>query len=81
MKKQEIIQLAESLGFKFDYEKIEPSPLGYWIRFVSQDDSLDEKDLRWIWYLNDPDEENIKRGKYIKSRLDKKKQVQEFLKY
>jgi hypothetical protein len=87
MNKQEIIQLAESMGFKFDYDKFDDKEyLGdsnglRYLRFVSTDDSLDEKDLRWIWFKDSEDKENIIRGKVIQSRLLKKKQIQEFLKY
>lgn len=87
MKKDEIIKLAESMGFKLDYDKFDDKEypgdsnnLRY-LRFVSNDDSLDEKDLRWIWFKDSEDKENIIRGKVIESRLKKKKQIQEFLKY
>lgn len=87
MNKEDIILIAESKGFKLDYDKFDDkeykgdsSKLRF-LRFVSTDDFLDEKDLRWIWYKEDSDEDNIKRGIYIKSRLDKKKQIKEFLKY
>jgi hypothetical protein len=86
MKKQEIIQLAESMGFKLDYDKWNNPDKGEfsngdWLRFVSNNDSLDEKNLRWIWFKDDNDETNIKIGKHIQSRLLKKKEIQEFLKY
>jgi len=88
MNKQEIITLAQSMGFKLDYDRFDDkeyqgvaNPDLKFLRFVSQDDSLDEKDLRWIWYKKDTDEDNIYTGIYIKSRIDKKKQIQEFLKY
>jgi len=77
MNKQEIIQLAESMGFKLDYDKWNNPDKGEfsngdWLRFVSIDDSLDEKDLRWIWFKDSEDKENIIRGKVIQSRLLKK---------
>lgn len=82
MNKKQIIEEALSLGFKLDYDKSDglQGNLKY-MRFVSIDDSLDEKDLRWIWRMDDSDEENIRDGHYIKGRLAKKKQIQEFLKY
>ena len=87
MNKQEIISLAESLGFVLDNDKYddktysgESNNLRY-LRFVSAESGLDEKDLRWIWYKEDSDEDNLNRGRYIKSRLDKKKVVINSLKY
>ena len=87
MKKEDIIKLATSMGYKLDYDKSEDreyegsSSTLRFFRFVSIDDSLDEKDLRWIWYMEDTDEVNINRGEFIKKRLAKKKELQEFLKY
>lgn len=87
MNKQEIITLAESLGFVLDYDKYddkiypgESNSLRY-LRFVSAESELDEKDLRWVWYKEDLDEDNLVRGRYIKSRLDKKREVVNSLKY
>ena len=87
MNKEQIIKEALSLGFKLDYDKSDGiSPDGLqgnikYMRFISVDDALDEKDLRWIWRMEDSDEENLKEGNYIKNRLTRKKQLQEFLKY
>jgi len=86
MTNNEIIELADSLGFDLDYDKSEiredagEFDLRY-MRFVSKDESLDEADLRWIWYMEDSDSDNINRGKYIISRLEKKKSIQNFLNY
>ena len=87
MEKQEIIELAQSLGFVLDYDKYDDieypgdsNNLRY-LRFVSNNDELDEKELRWIWYKNDSDEDNCKRGIYIQKRLIKKRQVLNSLKY
>jgi len=80
MIKEEIIDIASKLGFKLDYDQFNIEDK-QWLRFVSKDNSLDEKDLRWIWYKEDSNEDNIKRGKYIQSRLKRKAEVQEFLKY
>lgn len=87
MNKQEIIQLAESMGFKLDYDKFDDKEypgdsnnLKY-LRFISTDDFLDEKDLRWIWFKVWTKELNIQNGQNIQLRLLKKKQIQEFLKY
>lgn len=87
MNKKEITSLAESMGFKLDYDKFDDKEYPgdsnnmRYLRFVSKENSLDEKDLRWIWYKEDSDKDNINRGNYIKSRLDKKKKIQEFLNY
>jgi hypothetical protein len=87
MTKQEIISLAESMNFKLDYDKYDDKEYPgdsnnmRYLRFVSKDDSLDEKDLRWIWFKDSEDKENVIRGKVIQSRLIKKKQIQEMLKY
>lgn len=87
MKKEEIILVAESMGFKLDHDKYDDkiypgdsTGLRY-LRFVSIDDSLDEKDLRWIWYKDDSYEDNINIGKHIQKRINKKKEIQNFLKY
>jgi hypothetical protein len=87
MTKQEIISLAESMNFKLDYDKYDDKEYPgdsnnmRYLRFVSKDDSLDKKDLRWIWFKDSEDKENVIRGKVIQSRLIKKKQIQEMLKY
>jgi hypothetical protein len=86
MNKQEIIALAESMNFKLDYDKwIDTDTSEYsngeWLRFTSTDDELDERDLRWIWYKNNADSNNIEDGKYIQSRLIRKRQVLNSLKY
>lgn len=80
MNKSQIIQEAEARGFKLDYDQSEVEGKK-WIRFVSKDKSLDEPDLRWIWYVNDEWQDNIERGNYIEARLKKKKEIQDFLKY
>lgn len=87
MNKQEIITLAESMGFVLDHDKYdeiqypgESNNLRY-LRFVSTDKTLDEKDLRWIWYKEDSDEDNLVIGKHIKYRLDKKRGIINSLKY
>ena len=87
MNKEEIIQLAEYMGFILQYDKYDdieypgdPSNLRY-LRFVCPDPLLDEPDLRWIWYKHASDNVNIANGKLIKIRLKRKKEIQEFLKY
>lgn len=87
MEKQEIIKVAEQMGFQLDYDKFDDKEypgdsngLRY-LRFISQDEKLDEKDLRWIWYKNDSTKDNIIRGRHIQARLKKKKEIQDFLKY
>lgn len=87
MDKQSIIQIAESMGFKLDYDKYDDASYPgnssnvRFLRFVCEDDSLDEKDLRWVWYKRSSDKDNIERGERIRARLIKKKQIQDFLKY
>ena len=88
MEKEEIINLAKSMSFVLDYDRFDAkeypgvaNPSSRFLRFISEDESLDEKDLRWIWYKEDNNEDNINRGKYIKSRLERKKHIQEMLKY
>jgi|TARA_R110000851_G_scaffold251458_2_gene403946 hypothetical protein len=87
MSNDKIIQNALLLGFKLDYDKSDGASSNgikgnlKYMRFVSIDASLDEKDLRWIWRMDDSDEDNLKEGNYIKSRLAKKKNIQNFLKY
>lgn len=85
--KEEIINLANSMGFKLDYDKYDDKEYPgdsnnlRFLRFVSKEDNLDEKDLRWIWYKDDNYENNLNRGLYIQSRLNRKKEIQEFLRY
>lgn len=88
MKKEEIITLANSMGFLLDYDRFDDkdypgvaNPDLRFMRFISYSDELDERDLRWIWYKEDSDEDNIRIGKKIQSRLQRKAQIQEFLKY
>ena len=87
MEKQQIIELAQTLNFIVDYDKYDDKEypgdsnnLRY-IRFISNDNELDEKDLRWLWYKDDSDEINLNKGLYIQKRLIKKRQVLNFLKY
>jgi len=80
MNKDEIIQEAKIRGFKLDYDQSKVKGKK-WIRFISQNESLDEQDLRWIWYMEDDWQDNIERGNDIEARLKKKKEVQDFLKY
>ncbi len=87
MEKEEIITLAESMNFKLDYDKFDDKEypgdsnnLRY-LRFISNDDELDEKELRWVWFKNEIDADNIDYGKYIQSRLIRKRQVLNSLKY
>jgi hypothetical protein len=87
MEKIRIIEVAKSMGFKLDYDKFDDkeypgdSNKMRYLRFISEDDSLDEVDLRWIWYKTDSDKDNIIRGRSIEVRLVNKKKIQEFLKY
>jgi hypothetical protein len=88
MNKEEIVKLAESMGFKLDYDRFDDKEyLGVannslrFIRFISPDKTLDEPDLRWIWYKDEDYESNVNRGHYVLSRLNRKKEIQEFLKY
>jgi hypothetical protein len=87
MEKQEIIEVAKNLNFILDNDKFddkeyfgESNNLRY-LRFVSNDNELDEKDLRWIWYKNDSDKDNLNRGLYLQKRLLKKRQILNSLKY
>lgn len=81
MNKNEIIKVASDMGFKLDYDRSEGKGPGNsfdntkYMRFVSIDDNLDEKYLRWIWYMDDKWVENVDRGLYIQKRLEKKKQI------
>ena len=76
------------MGFRLDYDRFDDKeypgvadPSLRFMRFVSADDDLDEKDLRWIWYKEDDGEYNVQRGKQIQDRLRRKKEIQDFLKY
>ena len=87
MKKEQIINIAKTLDFKLDYDKFDDKEypgdsnnLRY-LRFVSIDDSLHEKELTWIWYKEDSDNDNIQRGLNLQHRLKRKKDIQNLLKY
>jgi hypothetical protein len=88
MNKQEIIAFAQTKGFKLDHDRYDDkeysnssNPDLRYLRFVSTDDELDEPDLRWIWFKKDSDNDNIEYGQYIQSRLKKKREVLNSLKY
>lgn len=87
MNKQEIIILAESMGFVLDYDKFDDkeypgdsSNLRF-LRFVSPEEDLDERGLRWIWYKHFTDLENIEEGEHVKFRLERKRKILNSLKY
>ena len=85
MSKEEIINYAEELGFHLDYDKWDGIARGSYstekfLRFCLPEE-LDEKDLRWIWYVDDSFVNNQNRGLYILQRAKKKQQVLDFLKY
>jgi len=79
MTKQEIITYAESLGFHLGYDQFEVEDKE-WMRFELPED-VDEPDLRWIWWKDKSDEDNISMGLHIKGRAKRKREIQEFLKY
>lgn len=88
MKKEEIITLANDMGFLLDYDRFDDkdypgvaNPDLRFLRFITDKENLDERELRWIWYKDDSDDTNIRRGKRIQSRLQRKAEVQQFLKY
>lgn len=87
MTKQEIITLAESMGFILNYDKYDDKEYpgdshGFkFLRFVHPDKELDEPDLRWIWYKEDGDEDNRWRGVHIWNRIQRKIEVLNSLKY
>lgn len=86
MTKEEIIEIAEQLGFHLDYDGKWNNPdkgeysTGDWMRFCLPDE-LDEKDLRWIWYKDRSDDKNLQVGLHIQARGKKKAAIQEFLRY
>lgn len=49
MNKQQVITLAERMGFYLDRDQWDEKG---WLRFQLQP-ALDEKDLRWIWYVGE----------------------------
>jgi len=78
MKLQEIETLANSLGFVLNYDQSEERG---WIRFISNNKALDEKDLRWIWWMDKSKEDNLEMGYHLQRRLKRKQEIQDFLKY
>lgn len=87
MNKEEIISLAESMGFVLDYDKFDDKVYPgdsnnlRFLRFTSPEEDLDERGLRWIWYKDVEQNKNIEQGKYIQSRLKRKREVLNSLKY
>lgn len=88
MNKEEIIVLAESMGFVLDYDRYDEKDYPgvannslRFLRFNSSEEDLDERELRWIWYKHFSDADNIEQGKYIQSRLKRKREVLNSLKY
>lgn len=82
MKKEEIILLAESMGFEFEYDRfdygsnfVDVYRYNKFMRFVSKDKTETGEKLVWNWYKDESDEDNINRGKYLQSKL-----VESFLK-
>ena len=58
MKKEQIIEIAEAMGFQLNYDK------GEWLRFQLKDE-LDEQSLRWIWFFDQDLSSNMARGAEI----------------
>lgn len=79
MKKEEVIEIVESMGFRLDYDQWDIKDKG-WVRFVLNDD-LDEKDLRWIWYEEDSLSENFSRGAKILFTAGQKAKIQQMNKF
>ena len=67
------------MGFKLDYDQFN-DPMKEWMRFCLKD-SLDEVDLRWIWYKNDSLEENFGRGGNILFKAGQKAKMQQMNTY
>jgi hypothetical protein len=65
--KAQLLPFSDSLNFILDNDKFEDKEyLGEsnnlrYLRFISNDTELDEKDLRWIWYKDDSDKDNLNR--------------------
>ena len=57
MDKREVIKIAEAMGFHLDYDQWDDKG---WIRLELQK-TLDEPNLRWIWYKGSSDDENLGR--------------------
>lgn len=75
MNKQEIIAIVEAMGFELDYDQLD-EPMKQWMRFVLKD-SLDEPDLRWIWYKDESDTFNMRRGGNILFKAGQKAKLQQ----
>jgi hypothetical protein len=72
MNKKQIISLAESMGFELEYDRfydmphpmdIYPSPP--FMLFVHKDGPKGNKAVKWVWYKDELDEENIANGNHI----------------
>lgn len=59
MKKQQIIAMAQAMGFTLDLDRFDEAKA--YMRFQLKKE-LDEIELRWIWYRGSTDEANIHRG-------------------
>lgn len=72
MNKEQIISLAESMGFDLEYDrfydKLHPAdayPYPAHMVFVHKDNPRGEKVTKWVWYKDETDEENIANGKIV----------------
>jgi len=72
MNKEQIISLAESMGFDLEYDRFYDSlhpadkyPYPAHMVFVHKDDPKGKKVTKWVWYKDETDKENIDNGKII----------------
>lgn len=72
MKKGEIIEIAQAMSFHLDLDSTEKG----WLRFQLADE-LDQLELRWIWYLDESDAINIRRGANILFKAGQKAKIQQ----
>lgn len=77
MKKEEIINLAQHMGFHLDYDQWDNKG---WLRF-QLDDKLDEKDLRWIYNKNYDFGANLRVGANILFKAGQKYKASQINEY
>lgn len=72
MTKQEIISLAESMGFQLEYDKFYDSlhpadryPYPAHMVFIHKDGAEGKKAIKWVWYKSEENESNIATGQAI----------------
>lgn len=79
MEKEQIINIITSMGFFLDVDEWD-TPNKEWMRFELENRSLDERDLRFIWYRRDTHSENMREVANILFKAGQKFKLQQLQK-